>query len=120
LLLFRFRNAEVFSASLSAKSWYIEWPCEDSSTPKCISLRNSWEAYAIRAGIESTISQAVRVSDLRQARYLGLPKTHRQHVVTATAINVKRIVSWLIAPELAPTQVSRFAALALQYSKPAA
>ena len=29
------------------------------------------EAYAIRAGIESTISQAVRVSDLRQARYFG-------------------------------------------------
>ncbi len=78
------------------------------------------EAYAIRAGIESTISQAVRVSDLRQARYFGLPKTHLQHVVTATAINVRRIVSWLIEPSLRPTQVSRFAALALQYSKLAA
>jgi transposase len=78
------------------------------------------ETYAIRAGIESTISQAVRVSDLRQARYLGLPKTHLQHVITATAINVRRIVSWLIEPSLRPTQVSRFAALALQHSKPAA
>ncbi len=78
------------------------------------------EAYAIRAGIESTISQAVRVSDLRQARYFGLPKTHLQHVITATAINVRRIVSWLIEPSLRPTQVSRFAALALKHSRPAA
>ncbi len=78
------------------------------------------EAYAIRAGIESTISQAVRVSDLRQARYFGLPKTKLQHVITATAINVRRIVSWLIEPSLRPTQVSRFAALALKHSKLAA
>jgi transposase len=78
------------------------------------------EAYAIRAGVESTISQAVRVSDLRQARYFGLPKTKLQHVITATAINVRRIVSWLIEPSLRPTQISRLAALALKYSKPAA
>jgi transposase len=78
------------------------------------------EAYAIRAGVESTIAQAVRVSDLRQARYFGLPKTKLQHVITATAINVRRIVSWLIEPSLRPTQVSRFAALALNQSKPAA
>lgn len=78
------------------------------------------EVRAIRAGIESTISQAVRVSDLRQARYFGLPKTKLQHVITATAINIRRIVSWLIEPSLRPTQVSRFAALALQQSKPAA
>jgi transposase len=60
-----------------------------------------------------TISQAVRVSDLRQARYFGLPKTTLQHGITATAINVRRIVSWLVEPSLRPTQVSRFAALAL-------
>jgi transposase len=77
------------------------------------------EAYAIRAGIESTISQAVRLSDLHQARYFGLPKTRLQHVITATAINVRRVVSWLIEPSFRSTQVSRFAALAVQ-SKPAA
>lgn len=75
------------------------------------------DAYAIRAGIESTISQAVRVSDLHQARYLGLPKTTLQQVITATAINVRRIVSWLLEPSLRPTQVSRFAALALKQRK---
>ena len=78
------------------------------------------DAYAIRAGIESTISQAVRVSDLRQARYFGLPKTSLQHVITATAINVRRIVSWLIEPSLRSTQVSRFAALALKQREQAA
>jgi transposase len=78
------------------------------------------ETYAIRAGIDQTISQAVRVSDLRQARYFGLPKTHLQHVITATALKVRRIVSWLIEPSLRPTQISRLAALALQHSKPAA
>jgi transposase len=62
----------------------------------------------------------VRVSDLRQARYFGLPKTTLQHVMTATAINVRRIVSWLIEPSLRSTQVSRFAALALKQSKHAA
>lgn len=72
------------------------------------------EAYAIRAGVESTVSQAVRVSDLRQARYFGLPKTNLQHVITAAAINVRRVVSWLIEPSLRPTQLSRFAALAAQ------
>ncbi len=78
------------------------------------------EAYAIRAGIESTISQAVRVSELHQARYFGLPKTRLQHLITATAINVRRLVSWLVEPSLRPTQVSRFAALAFSQSKPAA
>jgi len=78
------------------------------------------EAYAVRAGIESTIAQAERVSDLRQARYFGLPKTTLQHLITATAINVRRLVSWRIPPSLRPTQVSRLAALALKQSKPAA
>ena len=45
------------------------------------------ERYAIRAGIEGTISQGVRAFDLRRSRYIGLAKTHLQHVITATAIN---------------------------------
>ena len=79
------------------------------------------EAYAIRAGIESTISLAVRVSDIRQARYRGLPKVQLHHLMTATALNVIRLVSWLEEPSLRTTQVSRFAALALALrEKPAA
>jgi Transposase DDE domain len=51
--------------------------------------------YAARAGIEGTLSQAVRVFDLRQARYLGQAKTHLQHVLTAVALNVVRLADWL-------------------------
>jgi len=42
--------------------------------------------------IEGTISQGVHVCDLRHARYRGLIKTHLQHVFTAIAINVARLV----------------------------
>jgi len=70
------------------------------------------ERYAIRAGIEGTISQGVRVFDLRRSRYIGLAKTHLQHVLTATAINVSRLLAWLMGIPLDGTRVSRFAALA--------
>jgi transposase len=39
--------------------------------------------YVARAGIEATISQGLRVADLRQARYVGLAKTRLQHALTA-------------------------------------
>jgi Transposase DDE domain len=78
------------------------------------------QQYAVRAGIEGTLSQALRVSDLRQARYRGLPKTHLQHLLTATALNVLRLAAWLLEPSLRGTQISRFAALALAHKEPAA
>ena len=68
--------------------------------------------YAHRAGIEGTLSQGVRAFGLRRTRYWGLAKTHLQHVATAAAINVERIVAWLDERPLAPTRTSRFAALA--------
>jgi transposase len=51
--------------------------------------------YAARAGIEGTLSRAVRVFDLRQARYIGQAKTHLQHVLTAVALNMVRLADWL-------------------------
>jgi len=42
--------------------------------------------YARRAGIEGTISQGVRAYSLRRAKYVGLAKTHLQHVLFARAI----------------------------------
>ncbi len=71
------------------------------------------ERYAIRAGIEGTISQGVRAFDLRRSRYIGLAKTHVQHVITATALNVSRLLAWMMGIPLDGTRVSRFAALAL-------
>jgi hypothetical protein len=52
------------------------------------------EQYQVRAGIEATDSQAVRVTKLRKARYRELIKTRLQHYVTATAINILRLGAW--------------------------
>jgi transposase len=71
------------------------------------------EQYAKRAGIEGTLSQGIRAFELRQARYRGLAKTHLQHLLTAVAMNVVRVVAWLKGDQHAQTRVSRFAALAL-------
>jgi transposase len=64
--------------------------------------------YTARAGIEGTLSQGVRVGDLRRARYLGLTKTHLQHVLTATGLNVLRLGAWLAERPRAPTRRSPF------------
>jgi transposase len=68
--------------------------------------------YNRRAGIEGTLSQGVRAFDLRQTRYWGLAKTHLQHIATAAAINLDRLVAWLEEVPRALTRTSRFAALA--------
>lgn len=49
------------------------------------------QTYNARAGIEGTISQAVRGPDLRHARYRGLAKTHLQNVLSGIAININRL-----------------------------
>lgn len=69
------------------------------------------EQYAKRAGVEGTISQAVRGFGLRECRYIGLAKTHLQHVLTAAAINFARLDGWFTGKKRAQTRVSRFAAL---------
>ena len=68
--------------------------------------------YGERSGIEGTISQGVRKMGLRRSRYIGLSRTHLQHVATAAAINVVRVVNWLAGEEPEPTRVSPFQALA--------
>ncbi len=70
------------------------------------------QRYAARAGIEGTLSQGTRTMGLRRTRYIGLAKTHLQHVITAAAINLKRIVDWLNEVPQATTRTSAFAALA--------
>jgi transposase len=69
------------------------------------------ERYDVRAGVEGTLSQGLRVCDLRHARYIGLAKTRLQHVVTAAALNVIRITQWLEDPRLAQTRRAPFLAL---------
>lgn len=67
---------------------------------------------ALRRGIESTIARGVRALGLRRARYRGLVKTHLQHVATAAALDLSRVAAWLEGRPLAPTRISRFAAMA--------
>ena len=68
--------------------------------------------YQLRAGVEGTLSQAVRAFGLRRSRYIGLAKTGLQQVCTAAAMNVARGVRWLDGVPRAKTRVTRFAALA--------
>jgi transposase len=69
------------------------------------------QQYAPRAGIESTHAQGIRRSGLRQTRYIGLAKTHVQHLATAAALNFVRLGEWLAGTPRAKTRCSPFAAL---------
>lgn len=53
------------------------------------------EQYALRAGVESTISQGARRFELRRSRYIGLARTHMQQTMNATAMNIVRVINWL-------------------------
>lgn len=73
-----------------------------------------WKArYNIRAGVEGTISQAVRVTRLRRTPYHGQDKTHLASVLSATAINLIRADAWLNGTPLGTTRVSHLARLDL-------
>ncbi len=69
------------------------------------------EQYQQRAGIEGTLSQCIRMSGLRRARYRGLARTHQQQLCIATARNVVRAVDWLTPPAKRKPHQSSFSAL---------
>jgi transposase len=71
-----------------------------------------WQRYARRAGIEGTMAQGNARADLRRARFIGLAKTHLQHLCTALGLNVPRIGAWLAEVKPHTTRPSPFAALA--------
>jgi transposase len=52
------------------------------------------DEYSNRAGIEGSISQAVRAFGLRRSRFVGMAKTRLQHYATAAAINLERVADW--------------------------
>lgn len=69
------------------------------------------QQYAARAGIEGTHQQGIARCGLRRSRYIGLAKTHLQHVLTAVSINLVRIADWWESKSPAATRRSAFAAL---------
>lgn len=70
--------------------------------------------YADRAGIESTISQGVRRSGIRSARYIGLARTHLQQIASAAAIDLARLFEWLTGERPQQTRISSFQKFAAQ------
>jgi len=70
------------------------------------------QTYKKRAGVEGTISQGTRSFDLRRSRYVGLAKTHLQHIAIAAAMNFSRVWAWLEQRPKAQTRRSKFLALA--------
>jgi transposase len=69
------------------------------------------QVYAQRAGIEGTVSQAVRQHGARRTRYIGLAKTQVQTLLTAIAINVKRAALWLMGRRRAATREAQLRCL---------
>jgi transposase len=70
------------------------------------------EVYADRAGIEGSLSQGVRVHDMRHSRYIGYLKTRLMNFLVAAALNFLRVAAWLAETPQACTRTSAFARLA--------
>jgi transposase len=70
------------------------------------------ETCQVRAGVEGTISQAACTFGVRQSRYRGMAKTHLQHLATAAAANLFRVIAWLNEVPRSVTLQSHFARLA--------
>jgi transposase len=58
------------------------------------------QQYALRAGVEGSLSQGVRAFGLRKSRYIGLAKPHLQHEALAVALNLVRGLAWLEGKKL--------------------
>ena len=65
--------------------------------------------YGLRAGMEGTLSLAVRRCGLRRSRYVGQAKTHLNNLLIATSLNLMRMIAWLMEVPLAKTRVSPLA-----------
>jgi hypothetical protein len=73
----------------------------------------AWQArYAVRAGVEGTINQAVDLG-IRRARYRGIHNTRLQHVLTACAINLIRLEAYWNGDMLDRTRTSHLSRLAV-------
>ncbi len=67
--------------------------------------------YALRSGVEATISQGVRRLPMRQSRYRGMAKVQLQEVVTATALNCLRVYAFEQGVPRGMTWISHLARL---------
>lgn len=107
--------------ALCTKAKQATWQITLTAKRQCQALQKAWgllasdeghKRYARRAGIEDTLSQAVRAFGARRSRDAGLAKNHLKQVATAAAINPGRLAAWFDGRPQATTRTSRFAALA--------
>lgn len=70
------------------------------------------QRYQDRAGIEGTISLAVRAFTLRRTRFIGETKTKLQQLAAGSAINFSRLANWFQGRPRMTTRLSALAALA--------
>ena len=80
--------------TLGSRAWYTL--SHDARTRQ--QMPEFKAAYARRAGVESLISQSIRVCQIRRSRYIGRTRTHLQHLLMAVAINLLRLAAWWHAP----------------------
>ena len=86
---------------------------EAAAAARAAQETGTWRArYALRAGIEGTINQALDVTGIRRARYRGLPKVRLQHALSATALNVVRLDAYWTDQPLGHARTSRLDQLA--------
>ena len=101
------------SRKASARRTITVRPQDQYEALRAAREREKTDAYAEedarRAGVEGTLSQAVRRCGLRRSRYVGLARTHLGHVLTATAVNFVRIGEWLAGTPRAKTRHPSFA-----------
>ncbi len=103
-------------ARTTGRSMTVRYPPERHEMLQTARLRQQTGAfkalYRRRSGVEGTFSQTTRNTGLRRARYIGVAKTHLQHILAAVATNILRLAQWQSSIPFAKTRTSRFAALA--------
>lgn len=90
----------VCTKSTQGRSLYLN-PYRDLLEP-CRARAKTEEfkqEYRLRSPIEGSISEAVRGYDARHARYRGRAKNRLRACSTATAVNLKRVIRWLLQQE---------------------
>ena len=65
--------------------------------------------------MEGTILQGTRGFGLRHSRSIGEAKTHLQHILTTSALNLVRFAAWQAGIPQATTRISCFAVLQVSY-----
>lgn len=69
------------------------------------------ERYAVRAGIEGTLSEAVREQGLRRTRYHSLAKTRLCHAGIGAGLTLRRLGTWFLGMTPTAKRRPRFAVL---------